>query len=189
MEVADFACAAALEVVDALPSEVAAELLAGVAERAHGLLHEAKILVGVAERCEEPERSRLLRDATRTAEEPPPDGSLLPELRVEALGAVAQAHEGAERERLLFEAWDSALKGGSRSRIGSLTELAPLLVETGTAAVRRRWERSLAVAIGTRPAALRELTALADVVIALGGSGTVAADVAQALDDVDRWWP
>jgi len=112
---------------------------------------------------------------------------LLPYARADALRVVAVAHEGAERERLLLEAWDAAPRGGAFSGMRSLADLSPLLAEVPPATVRPRWERSLKQAVSSRRAALQELTALADVVVALGGPDT-AAEVATALDDVDRWW-
>jgi hypothetical protein len=190
MEISDYASEAALDLADALPPEQRAGWLAVVEKTARGLSRTSKVklLVAVARRSDEPKRIRLLREAQRAAEEPLEEHTLLPDTRADALRVVASAEEGAERERLLLEAWDAAPKGGAFSGIRTLTELAPLLGEVARARVRPQWERSLEHAISSRSAALQELTALADVVVALGGPDT-AAEVATALDDVDRWWP
>jgi hypothetical protein len=189
MEVTDYVCRATLSVAETLPPSERAGWLDIVEQRARRLLQTTKVelLVAIARHSDEPKHTHLLREATRAAEEPLKQG-LLPEWRADALRIVAAAQTGAEHERLLLEAWDAAPKGGAFWGVRSLADLAPVLAEAPPDTIRPRWERSLEAAVGSRRATLQELTALADVVVALGAADA-AAEVVTALEDVDRWWP
>ncbi len=189
IEVADSAAQAALEVAHASPPDERDGWLEAVEDKARALLRssEVELLCGSALLREGPQRARLLEEAARAAEAPD-ESDLVLDDRADALRIVAAAQEGHERERLLLAAWDAAPRGGSWKGIQSLTTLAPLLAEAAPSTIRARWERSLETATVSRPAALEELTALADVVVALAGSQAVV-DMVSVLDDVDRWWP
>ncbi|GAA0909696.1 hypothetical protein Vau01_124070 [Virgisporangium aurantiacum] len=190
IEMTDYKCQAALAVADAVTPHERVERLDFVENEARALPRpeQVELLVAVARRSDEPKRTRLLREATRAAEKPLAEGAWYPETRAHALRVVAAAHEGTERERLLLEAWDAVPKSGSYTGRQCLVDLAPLMAEASPAAVRPRWERSLEAAVRSRPTILIELTALVDVVLALGRDRT-AAEIVTALDDIDRWWP
>jgi len=148
---------------------------------------KVKLLVGVARRCDEPRRSRLLREAVVVAEKPTRREDFA-ETHAEVLIQVAEPQQGSERERLLLAAWEAATTGGSWRDIRTLSTLGPLLARLPRESLRPRWEHSLEVATRSRAAVLQELTALVPVVTTLGGPDA-AATVLSAVEDVDRWWP
>jgi hypothetical protein len=93
-----------------------------------------------------------------------------------------------DRRDLAGEAWALVDQADPLMRDTRLTKLAPYLAQLSTDEAYRRWHDDLRRASDVRWGTLREVAVLAPLIASMGGAEQLA-DIAAAIEDVQRWWP
>jgi hypothetical protein len=93
-----------------------------------------------------------------------------------------------DRRDLAREAWALVDEADPLMRDRRLTKIAPHLAQLSIDEAYGRWHDDLRRSSEVRWGTLREVAVLAPLIASMGGAEQLA-DIAAAIEEVQRWWP